>query len=322
MQDVGIVFSREIHMSDDAGRFTLLRQPLRPKPRLISPDMIREIRKGDYLALHEGKTIHQFSDRRTTLPRYAIGLAELADKPLSMESTLYYRAACREIARSTDERTAIAAMLPPGVLCGHTISVERRPARRPNAAALSLVGIMNSFAFDWLLRQKAATHVSLYILSELPVPEFAPGADRFLAHACLRLCCNHRGFAPLWREQLGDAWREASPLHSWPVIADEADRWRLRAAMDAVVAHAYGSTMRSTSASSPASATNPSGRRLRSVLRRSTSSQARASRDSAATTIRIATFPSSRRWRRRHPPARYGGRQRSLLPPGTGPASA
>ena len=239
MRDVGIVFSREIHMSDDAGRFTSLRQPLRPNTQLISPDTVREIRKGDYLVLHEGKTIHQFSDRRTILPRYAISLAKLADKPTSIESTLYYRAACREIARSTDERTAIAAILPPGVLCGHTISVERRPARRPNAAALSLVGIMNSFAFDWLLRQKAAIHVSLYILSELPVPDFAPSSDRFLAHASLRLSCNHRGFMPLWREQLADAWLESSPVHSWPVIAAEADRWGLRAAMDAVVAHAY-----------------------------------------------------------------------------------
>ncbi len=239
MHDVGIVFSREIHMSDDADRFTLLRRPLRANPRLISPDTTDEIRKRDYLVLHEGKTIHQFSDQRTILPRYAISLAELADKPTSVESARYYRAACREIARATDERTAIAAILPPGVLCGHTISVERRPARRPNAAALSLVGVMNSFAFDWLLRQKAAIHVSLYILSELPVPDLAPCADRFLAHASLRLSCNHPGFAPLWREQLADTWLESSPLHSWPVIGDAADRWRLRAAMDAVVAHAY-----------------------------------------------------------------------------------
>ncbi len=154
MHDAGIAFSREIHMSDDAGRF----RPLRSNSRLIHTDF-----DGDCLLLHEGKTIHQFTDRRTTLPRYAIAVAKLADKPTSLESALYYRAACREIARATDERTAIAAMLPPRVLCGHTINVERRPGCRPNAAALSLVGIMNSFAFDWLLRQKATIHVSLYI---------------------------------------------------------------------------------------------------------------------------------------------------------------
>ena len=38
----------------------------------------------------------------------------------------------------------------------------------------------------------------------------------------------------MWREQLG------SVPASWPMIADEMDRWRLRAAMDAVVALAYG----------------------------------------------------------------------------------
>ena len=132
----------------------------------------------------------------------------LARKPQTVESARYFRAACREVAGATNERTVIAAMLPPGVLCGHTISVERRPARRPNATALTLVGVMNSFAFDWLVRQKAAAHVSLYILAELPIPELLPDAEMFLAHGCLRLCCNHADFAPLWREQLGRAWRE------------------------------------------------------------------------------------------------------------------
>jgi hypothetical protein len=110
----------------------------------------------------------------------------------------------------------------------------------PNAAALSLVGVMNSFPFDWLLRQKAAAHVSLYILSELPVPELTQDTDRLVAHTTLRLCCNHRDFASLWREQLGDDWKEETPGCSWPAVAAEADRWRLRAAMDAVIAHAYG----------------------------------------------------------------------------------
>jgi hypothetical protein len=239
MNDAGIALSREIHMSDDAGRFALLRSLPRSDRRLIMPGAVDGVPSRGYLLLHEGKTIHQFSDRREILPRYAISLTVLADKPMSVESALYYRAACREIARSTDERTSIATVLPPGVLCGHTISVERRPARRPNAVALQLVGVMNSFAFDWLLRQKAAIHVSLFILSELPAPQLEPAAERLLAHGSLRLCCNHQGFAPLWQEQLGEAGRETSSRSSWPVIAADADRWQVRAFMDAVVAHAY-----------------------------------------------------------------------------------
>ena len=157
-----------------------------------------------------------------------------------MDSARYYRAACREVAAATNERTSIAAMLPPGVLCGHTISVERNPAERPNASALLLVAVMNSYCFDWVLRQRAAAHVSIYILTELPMPELTPEVARFLAHGALRLCCNHRGFARLWAEQLGEAWREPLSHRSWPVIADDTARAALRAAMDAVVAHGYG----------------------------------------------------------------------------------
>jgi hypothetical protein len=131
-------------------------------------------------------------------------------------------------------------MLPPGVLCGHTISVERSPAQRPNALALVLAGVMNSYCFDWLLRQKAAAHVSIYILAELPMPELATVAERFVAHASLRLCCNHRGFARLWLEQLGGEWRETRSRRSWPAIADERQREQLRAAIDAVIANGYG----------------------------------------------------------------------------------
>ena len=126
------------------------------------------------------------------------------------------------------------------MICGHTINVERRPSQRPNAAALTLVAVLNSFAFDWMLRQKAAAHVSLYILRELPIPLLAPNADRFLAHATLRLSCDHRGFLPLWREQVGTVWREASKRCSWPALPAAESRWRLRAAMDAIVASAYG----------------------------------------------------------------------------------
>jgi hypothetical protein len=227
MKAAGITLSREIHMTDDAGHF-------------VPAGDSGESKETQYLTLHEGKTIHQFRDRWDTAPRYAIPIADLAGKPRAVECARFYRAACREVARSTDERTAIATMLPPGLLCGHTISVERTPDLRTNAAALSLVAIMNSFPFDWMLRQKAAAHVSIYILLDLPVPHLRPEAARFLSHAALRLCCNHAGFAALWREQLGDAWHEKAAHNAWPAIGADADRWRLRAATDAVIAHAYG----------------------------------------------------------------------------------
>ncbi|HXA21097.1 MAG TPA: hypothetical protein VNW90_02275 [Acetobacteraceae bacterium] len=235
-EGLGILLSREAHMTDDASRFTAVAAVLGPGLAATDQSYAERLSRDGYLVLHEGKTIHQFRDRWDTAPRYAIAVRELAGRPQFVENSRYFRAACREIARSTDERTAIAAILPPGVICGHTINVERRPSQRPNAAALTLVAVVNSFAFDWMLRQKAAAHVSLYILAELPIPLLTPLADRFLAHASLRLSCNHRGFLPLWREQLGDVSKPCS----WPAVPAEDHRWRLRAAMDAVIANVYG----------------------------------------------------------------------------------
>jgi hypothetical protein len=44
----------------------------------------------------------------------------------------------------------------------------------------------------------------------------------------------------LWREQVGETWREDKPLLSWPVLESDDERWTVRAAIDAVVADAYG----------------------------------------------------------------------------------
>ena len=62
-----------------------------------------------------------------------------------------------------------------------------------------------------------------------------------MIHWALRLTCNHSGYAPLWQEQVGEAWREeGKPPMTWPVLAGDDERWAVRAAIDAVVADAYG----------------------------------------------------------------------------------
>jgi hypothetical protein len=98
--NTGISLSREIHITDDAHLF--VRIPHR-----------RSAVNADF-PLHEGKTIHQFRDSWDAPPRFAVLTSGLVGKPQSAESTRYFRAACREIARSTDERTAIVAMLRQG----------------------------------------------------------------------------------------------------------------------------------------------------------------------------------------------------------------
>jgi hypothetical protein len=201
-----IRLGRDLHMTGDAGCF-------------LPPGA------GD-LVLHEGKTFHQYSDVWDTAPRYSVDGASV--RSAIADAAGQYRLVFRDIAQATNERTMIACIAPPGTVFGHTATVEKAPRARAIGDALVLCAVFNSFPFDWLVRQKAATHLSLYILDALPMPRLNTQQCRFLAHAALLLCCTHAGFDPLWRELIGGKRRPSeSP-------------WHLRARIDAVVAAAYG----------------------------------------------------------------------------------
>jgi len=239
---LGIRLGRELNMTDDAWRFSLASIVLTNGEDSRDPLVSMKLLFGKYLPLHEGKTFHQFDDRWGERPRYLINLDVLADKPSWTEAARFYRLAFRDIARSTDERTSIFSVIAPPSMFGNTAPCERDPFRRPNCRILYLAAIVNSYSFDWTLRQKSAAHVNLFILGGCPLPssDSSSGLNRFLAHSALRLTCNHAGYAPLWREQLSDAWREPKPPFTWPVLATDDERWEVLAVVDAVVADAYG----------------------------------------------------------------------------------
>jgi hypothetical protein len=195
------------------------------------------LRARGYLPLHEGKTFHQYTDRWDDRPRYLVALDALGEKLTWRRAAQFYRLAFRDIARSTDERTGIFCLLPPGVLCGNTAPCERNPAVRTNADALLALSLANSHTFDWNLRQKSAAHVNLFILNGVPVPKSIDGElERFLVHGALRLSCNAASYEVLWREQLPGV-----KVPGWPVVPSDGDeRWVLRSRLDAAIAHAYG----------------------------------------------------------------------------------
>lgn len=117
-------------------------------------------------------------------------------------------------ANSTNERTGIFAILPPGVLFSNKAPCERSPGQRPLWLALTTVGCCNSLAFDFILRRKrrgASTCSCWMDAQSLPLPPLSHAASS-LAHSALRLTCNHEGYLPLWQEQLGEhTWREPPP---------------------------------------------------------------------------------------------------------------
>jgi hypothetical protein len=193
------------------------------------------------LPVHSGKTIHQYSDQWDALcEKYVLAADAFATRHWR-HSVAHYRFAFRMKASSTNERTFIAALLTPGFVCEQTLAVETKAAERRSSYALECLALANSFAFDFQVRQRVTTSLSNFSLAPIPLPRTDTMAS-FLVHGALRLSCNHAGYAHLWREQVGEAWREGGlPAEfRFPVLTGDESRWKVRAAIDALVAHAYG----------------------------------------------------------------------------------
>jgi hypothetical protein len=238
-EDLHIQLSQELNMTYEARRFTptseILPEDLDPR----DPDIAQKIIDQGYLVLHEGKTFWHYEDRWQLPPHYCVQINNLKDKPDILKSSLYYRLAYRAIASSTNERTITFSLLPPGAVFGHSAPVERNPWDIAKTYTLILMAATNSFTFDWTARVKTGANICQYILFSCPLPEME-NLSVFLRNQALRLICNHKGYALLWKEQFNEVWNEPKPPFTWPVLASDDERWVVRATIDAMIAQAYG----------------------------------------------------------------------------------
>jgi hypothetical protein len=236
----GIRIGRECDMTRDAWRFVATEDVLPPNDDPRQPQVLQQLIAKGYLLLHEGKTFRQYDDLWGDRPRYLVPIHQLADRPNYLIHARFYRLAHRQIAGPGDENISIWAMHAPGATHGNSCPVEGR-TERPNYVALAVLAIANSTVFDFLLGLRVRANVLGFMRDSQPLPSLESWF--FLAHGSLRLTCNHSGYAPLWREQLDREWREpGKPPFTWPVLAGDDERWAVRAAIDAVVADAYGLT--------------------------------------------------------------------------------
>jgi very-short-patch-repair endonuclease len=167
----------------------------------------------------------------------------------------------RDVARSTDERTAIFSLLP-RVGVGHTMPIVL--TGEISAIHLScFLANLNVLIFDWALRQKiGGTHLTFFILRQLPVlpPDAYTAEDlRFIVPRVLELTYTSWDMKPF----ADDVWREAdeglravirphpptpSPaalgegIPFPPFTWNEERRAILRAELDAYYARLYGLT--------------------------------------------------------------------------------
>lgn len=193
------------------------------------------------IPLFEGKMIHQYR-HDYQLPRYWVDRDSARGKFLGKNSDTGQlfnfekpRLAFRDVTSNTNERTMIAAILPPGVVCGNTLTVA---TSLDSAASLLVLSLFNSFTFDFGIRARVTSHCNMFYVYQMPTPRF-PGTDpraKQLIAKSARLTCITAEYAEVWEAALGETWTPESGA------TDPAERGRLRAEIDGLVAHLYGLT--------------------------------------------------------------------------------
>ena len=143
------------------------------------------------------------------------------------------KAAYMRICSATNSRTVISTYLR-DTPAGDSVFFFT-PADRSVAAALAIVGIFNSFVYDFAVRARVGgLNLSEFLMNETPLIGRAAFERAGLTPILLRLACSSPWFAPEWLA-LG---RRGEPCGISGLPAPE--RLRLRCVLDAVIAALYG----------------------------------------------------------------------------------
>ena len=194
--------------------------------------------------LRQGQTVdtppvHHENPEFVVMPRFWIAEAAVASFGECHGGFLAYK----DITSPTNQRTMIAAMMPcvgvvnsaPLILPGEGITARRLSC---------LLGNLNSFAYDFVARQKVGgLHLNYFVVQQLPT--FAPDLydekcpwdkkttlEKWISERVLKLTCTAKDMCPF-----AEAAGFKPGIYKWK----DADRAQLRAELDAAYFILYGS---------------------------------------------------------------------------------
>ena len=209
-----VEFSREFNASDDDFRFN---------------------RKATGFPIYEGKMVEQF-DSRFDKPSRWISEIELKKTHFYERGDWrHYRFAIRRVASATNQRSLIASVLPKECVTIHSLFVNVGKIL-PNVDTLYLVGVLNSFPLDFIIRNQATSNITQFLINELPIPHLASTNGQFdeIVGRSARLICTTREFDDLAKEVGLGSHKNG--------VNDSSERAKLRAELDGIIAHLYGLT--------------------------------------------------------------------------------
>ena len=198
------------------------------------------------LPLYEGKMIHQFT-HQWGQPKYWLNEDEARKKLLGRSEDIKqilsyqtYRLGFRDIAASTNERTMITTMLPRFIYCNHKLPTAITQNCETDSlkyqTELFLCAWLNSFASDYIFRQRVTNNLTFFIVYNLPVPRLQKGDQWFdaIVQRAAKLICTTPEFDDLAQEIGLESHKNG--------VTNEIQRGQLRAELDGIIAHLYGLT--------------------------------------------------------------------------------
>lgn len=160
----------------------------------------------------------------------AVGVPLEARREAAARTVARARVAFRDVTNRTNSRTVIACLVPPETLLLNSAPylVFLEPGPYSESACLAL---MNSVPFDWQARRYVESHLNFFILELLRVPKLSLNQVEAVGRRAARLSAVDDRFA-----DFADACGvEIGPL-------EPAERLKLRAEIDALVAQAWNLT--------------------------------------------------------------------------------
>ena len=253
------------HMTNDSGLFRTAEQ--------LDSDGFYPVegnrwRRGDelYLPLYQGRMIHQFDHRANSVrvnpenthnPYLSVGVSEAqhADPGFLPVSEYWvpakeveeviprargYALGFRDIARATDVSTFIASIVPWAGFGNKLPLLLPIDDEFDARGAASLLANSNSYAFDYVTRQKIqGTSLNWYIVEQLPVIR-GGSYDRFFGEKTAReLVRDHVLRLTFTADDMFPFARDLG-YTGLPFTWDAEERRHLRARLDALYFHLYG----------------------------------------------------------------------------------
>ncbi|MCA9249523.1 MAG: N-6 DNA methylase [Phycisphaerales bacterium] len=153
------------------------------------------------------------------------------------DRTRHYRVVWCDVATPTAPRSLVAALVPPGVICGDTTPTLKFP-RNDEWAYMPWLAIANSFCMDYLVRKKITLHIKYTHLDSLPFPVLSSEdrITRVLGQLALKLSCTGIEMVDYWNRLAEMGWCGDVVGQDIPGLIDESDRQRARDSIDTLVA--------------------------------------------------------------------------------------